>query len=283
MRPRGEVGIHATGTQNTSTYFANGSYLELLAVHDRSKVAEHRPHFLEFLEKHEGASIVALSTSSAETTSRLLTARGFPVSEPSPGSVQRPTDKEMPPPKWWTVRFNDAAARPAPLFFIQYVETDYDDMFENWDEGYSEVKKFPDYRHPNTALGISEIWLAVNDLNAAAKAYQQMGFKVGADSIAPSFNAKVREIEVVRQRILLLQPMDATGIVASFLESRGEGVLGVGIEVENLESARALISGNIKRRMEIVPGLRGQDSVLVPAAAAHGVWLQFQQEEARRP
>jgi catechol 2,3-dioxygenase-like lactoylglutathione lyase family enzyme len=276
MRPRGEVSIHPTGTKNTSIYFANQSYLELLAINDREKVAQNRPHYIEFLSKHEGALFYALSTSSAAQTARYLGGRGFAVKDPAPGAVQRPTDKEMPPPKWLTVAFEKSVLPPLFTFFIEYKNTDYQDMFMDWDEGYSEVKKLPEFRHPNTALGISAVWVAVRDVAAASKEYETMGLPAGGNFISSAFDARGVEIKVVRQRVLLLQPQGKSGKVASFLATRGEGVIGVSIEVESLETARTLIERNLKRKFKPQNNLSGK-SILIPPEMAHGIWIELHQ------
>lgn len=277
MRPRGEVSIHPTGTKNTSTYFANQSYLELLAINDRDKVAQHRPHYIDFLSKHEGAWIYALSTSSAAETARHLESRGFDVKAPEPGTVQRPTDKEMPPPKWWTVGFRQSPRPPLFAFFIEYKDTDYEDMFAHWDEGYREIRKLPEVRHPNTALGISAVWVAVRDLSAAKKEFSRTGLSTTGNFTSSSFGATGTGIGVMRQRVLLLKPDGKSGRVQSFLAARGEGVMGVSIEVENLETARALIETNLKRKVVLEDGLSGR-SILIPPDLAHGLWIEFHQE-----
>lgn len=276
MRPRGEVGIHATGTKNTSTYFANQSYLELLAINDREKVAQSRPHYIEFLKHHEGGLLYALSTSSAAQTADFLKRRGLEVSAPEPGTVQRPADIEMPPPKWWTVRFKTPVMSPIFAFFIEYKDTDYQDMFANWDEGYPEVKKLPEFRHANTALGISAIWVAVRDVAAASREYGKIGLQSGGNFTSAVFDANGVEIKVVRQRLLLLQPKGKSGKVASFLSTRGEGIIGISIEVENLETARTLIENNLKRKFELQKSLSGR-SILIPADEAHGIWIELHQ------
>jgi hypothetical protein len=54
---------------------------------------------------------------------------------------------------------------------------------------------------------------------------------------------------------VLLEPKGKTGKAASFLAERGEGIMGVSIEVESLATARALLEKNTKRQFASYSGL----------------------------
>ena len=86
-----------------------------------------------------------------------------------------------------------------------------------------------------------------------------------------------REIEAGGGRIVLLEPKGKTGKAASFLAERGEGIMGVSIEVGSLETARALLEKNTKRDFVSYAGAYG-NSILIPAELAHGVWIEMFQK-----
>ncbi len=269
----GVAGRHASGTANASSYFANQSYLELLAVDDREKVAANDPGLLAFLEKGPGAFAAALSTSSASATAARLEALGLAPTAPSPGTVQRATDAKPPPPKWLTVEMREAAG--LPLFFIQYLRVDYADIFHHWDEGYAQARAAPYYRQPNGARGVSALWIAVPDLEAASKTLQALSSSPGRDYRCPALGADVREFALVRQAIRLLRPVDAGGPTARFIAERGQGILGFSVEVERLDDVAGRLRDLPGSTGDVGPCFPAGRSLLVPGALAGGAWIEF--------
>jgi hypothetical protein len=87
-----------------------------------------------------------------------------------------------------------------------------------------------------------------------------------------------QEIEAGQGPILLLQPQNTTGTVSSFLAERGaEGIMGVSVEVGNLQTARSLLESNTKLQFQPYAGPYGQ-SILIPPEFTHGVWIEFFQK-----
>ncbi|MBL8307049.1 MAG: VOC family protein [Rubrivivax sp.] len=277
MPAPGVSGRHPSGTVNASAYFADQSYLELLAVRERELVARHHPETLAFLDRQEGVLALALSTSSARDTAAALRARGLRMRDPAAGTVQRASDAAPPPPKWWVAAFEKPA--PAPLFFIEYLGTDYADMALNWAEGYREAQAAPAYRHANGALGLSAVWLVVRDIAAESALYERLLSAPVRDFDSTALGARVREFRLVRQRLFLLQALDDAGAAGRFLAERGPGVMGVSVGVRDLTvTAARLLAGPVPlaRRQ---PGLVKSDTLLVPGPRAAGLWLEF--HEAR--
>lgn len=273
LPPPGVAGRHASGTVNASAYFADQSYLELLAVGDAALVARHQPDTLAFLERHEGALALALSTSSASATAAALRARGLRVRDPGAGTVQRASDATPPPPKWWSLAFEKPA--PAPLFFIEYLRTDYADIAQHWDEGFREAQAAPAYAHANGALGLSAVWLVVRDLDAETALYRQLLSAPLRDFDSVTLGARVREFRLVRQRVFLLQPLEAATPAGRFLATRGPGVMGASVAVRDLRATAARLPGGAGAVARRAPGLVQSDSLLVPGERAAGLWLEF--------
>jgi hypothetical protein len=84
----------------------------------------------------------------------------------------------------------------------------------------------------------------------------------------PEFGATAKEIVLEHGSIFLLDATDPAGPTARRLKARGEGILAVRITVTDLNQARKQIGEkNISTN---------QQSILVSAENAAGVWLQFQ-------
>ena len=59
-----------------------------------------------------------------------------------------------------------------------------------------------------------------------------------------------------------------------FLADRGEGIMGVSLEVSSLATARALLERNTMRKVASYPGPYG-DSILIPAELANGMSIEM--------
>ena len=268
IQPRGVVSVLGSGMKISSAFFEDGSYLMLSAVNDLEKARVNRPSYLTFLEKHEGAKFLMLNVSSAQGTARFLRARGLDVSDPGARTLMAPGTKEMPPPTGWAVTFNKPILPDDSIGFVQYAARE---------ERIRQAIAAGRTRHPNTAKRIAAVWIVVRDLRAATKAFGLAGLYAGEARKFPAIGATGREIEAAGGRIVLLEPKGRTGKAASLLAERGEGIMGVSIEVASLETARALLEKNTKREFGSYAGAYGK-SILIPAELAHGVWIEMFQK-----
>jgi len=258
-------GKHPNGTRNGGPALESG-YLELITFWDRTKTEG--GVVAKFLEKHEGLLFLGLDVSSVDDTAKLLRSRGFNIQGPESGSINVDPDQHEQPDQplgsWRLVGLQSgpvpAAQLPAKstdaIFFIQYQPT----------------------VHPNTAKKLSSVYMGVRNLEASVKEYESMGFRAARKLAAPQLEAQAQEIEAGQGTILLLQPRESAGKVASFLAERGaEGIMGVSIEVASLQTARSLLEANTKRHFERYAGPYGQ-SILIPPEFTHGVWIEFFQK-----
>jgi catechol 2,3-dioxygenase-like lactoylglutathione lyase family enzyme len=261
-------GKHLNGTRNGGPALESG-YLELITFWDRTKTEG--GVVAKFLEKHEGPFFLGLDVSPVDDTAKLLRTRGFDIQGPESGSInvdpdqhEQPDQPDQPLGSWRPVGLQSgpvpAAHLPAKsadaIFFIQYQPT----------------------VHPNTAKKLSSVWMGVRNLEASEKEYESMGFRAARNLAAPQLGARGQEIEAGQGTILLLQPQESAGKVASFLAERGaEGIMGVSIEVASLQTARSLLETNTKRQFEPYVGPYGQ-SILIPPELTHGVWIEFFQK-----
>ena len=114
----------------------------------------------------------------------------------------------------------------------------------------------------------------MRDLETATKAYEAIGLDAGRTVELPELGAIGGEMKLGPLTVLLLQPGNENAKVASFLADRGEGIMGVSIEVRDLEIARKLIETNTGRRFAPHVGPYGK-SILIAAEIAHGLWIEM--------
>ncbi len=267
--PRGR---HPGGTENAAVAFESHGYLELLTVYDANGSGAR--DFVSFLSKQEGALAVGLDTSSADLTATHLRGAGLEVRGPTDGTITYDGVDETPPVLWKGVE----VVTPSPylgdfVFFIEY----------NREAHAALVRKHPELetrteppQHRNGARAIKSFWLAVDDLESAARSYTSVGFPVGPEKPVPDLQATGREVEAGGGSILLLKSDALHGPVTAFLERRhaAAGFMGTTLWAGDLRGAEQALPASILSRAEDQSG-RESRSLLIPAEHTHGVWIEL--------
>jgi catechol 2,3-dioxygenase-like lactoylglutathione lyase family enzyme len=271
--PPGESAILPSGFKFGGADFEAGS-LEWRAIDDLERAARNRQRFVNFAEKHEGALTIVLGVSSLDATASFLRTRGFEVDAlPAPWTVEGTTT-----PIWRALVFRDmflpadpggGMSDASPTRVMSFAQYD-----PAWAERQRRTKPKERPRHPNTARRLKAVWMAVRDLGNAAKAYESVGLHAGRKRALPALGATGREITAGQAVILLMQPQAKRGTVASFLVERGEGIMGVSIEVDDVKTARTLVEANSRRTYTPYAGPYGR-SILIPADLARGVSIEL--------
>jgi len=258
-------GNASNGTRNKLIWLQTGM-LEIITSWDRTKAEG--GVVASFIERHEGGLFLGLEATPVNETAKLLRSRGFDIRGPKTESLLDDPEQHDRAPSSWSRAGVATGAVPAgrlptkstdAIFFVQY-------------------DPFDETVHPNTSKKLVSVWMGVRDLEGSIKAYESIGFPRGRKLVLPQLGAKGQEIEAGQGSILLLQPENTMGKVASFLAERGaEGVMGVSIEVASLQTARSLLEANTNRQFEPYAGPYGQ-SVLIPPEFTRGIWIEFFQK-----
>ncbi len=265
-------GRHPGGTENAIAGFESHGYLELLTVYDPNGSGAR--DFVAFLSSQEGAVAVGLDTSSADLTAAHLRRAGLEVRGPTAGTITYDGVDETPPVLWKGVE----VVTPSPylsdfVFFIEY----------NREAQAALVRKHPELerrtqppQHGNGARAIKSFWLAVDDLELAARTYASAGFPVGPERSVPALEAKGREVEAGGGSILLLKSDAPHGPVAGFLKRRqaAAGLMGTTLWTPDLREAEEALPASILPRAEDKSG-HGNRSLLIPPELTHGVWIEL--------
>jgi catechol 2,3-dioxygenase-like lactoylglutathione lyase family enzyme len=128
--------------------------------------------------------------------------------------------------------------------------------------------------HANTAKRIDTLFLVVADLDAAIDFYEGLGLEVRFKNKKVHYlGARGAEVHYRDQTVALLVP-DGPGLVADFAADRGEGILGVSIEVGSLQTARTLINGNTGLGLQAFKD-KGRSRFLIPASLTHGFLIEM--------
>lgn len=89
---------------------------------------------------------------------------------------------------------------------------------------------------------VSHIGIAVNSIEESAKVYTDvLGLKVENIEVVEDQRAKTAIIPVGETKIELIESTSPEGAIAKFIESRGEGIHHLALEVDNIEGTLAAL------------------------------------------
>jgi len=128
-------------------------------------------------------------------------------------------------------------------------------------------------------MKISHIGIAVNDLDAALKDYESLGFRQHKRGFVEEQKVEVISMEIWESSIELIKPT-AEGAVSKFLASKGEGIHHLAIAVDNIEQALEGARRKGLRLIDELPriGFGGKKIAFVHPAGMHGVLVELVEE-----
>ena len=127
---------------------------------------------------------------------------------------------------------------------------------------------------------ISHLGMAVKDLEAAREFYRSV-FKLESSDpiIGGEGSLRVSMVKVGEVLIELIEPIGNEGVMAKFLEKRGEGFHHICYEVDDIRAAvSSLKSAGLDVLGEPKPGAEGM-SVFLHPRGTHGVLVEFVEKE----
>ena len=129
------------------------------------------------------------------------------------------------------------------------------------------------------ALKVDHLGIAVPSLDAAVAAYEALGFRVEARHEVPSEKVRTAFLPVGESHLELLEPTDATSVIARFLEKRS-GLHHVCVLVDDLDAALAEMRSRGVPLLDENPrvGAGGCRVAFVHPKGAAGVLLELKEE-----
>ena len=127
---------------------------------------------------------------------------------------------------------------------------------------------------------ISHLGIAVKDLDESMNFYRTvLGLDPSSPVIGGGGSIKASMIKVGEVHLELLQPLGNEGVMAKFLEKRGEGIHHVCYEVDDInEEINSLKAKGIEALGEPTPGAEGLSAFLHPKGT-HGVLVELVQKD----
>jgi len=128
-------------------------------------------------------------------------------------------------------------------------------------------------------MKISHIGIAVNDLDAALRDYESLGFKLHKRGFVEEQHVEVIAMEIGESSIELIKP-SAEGAVSKFLASKGEGIHHLAIKVDDIDKALAGAKQKGLRLIDERPriGFGGNKIAFVHPTGMHGVLVELVEE-----
>lgn len=124
------------------------------------------------------------------------------------------------------------------------------------------------------------IGVAVRSLEDAVASYQKFGLQTETIEDVPLQGVRVAFLRTGGVRLELLQSLRSDGVIARFIERRGEGIHHLAFETKDIraEMRRLRTAGLELVDEEPRPGARGRLVAFVHPRSTHGVLLELVEE-----
>ena len=125
---------------------------------------------------------------------------------------------------------------------------------------------------------IRAVHIAVNSVEEAAKEYaDKFGLEVSRSGDLPDMGVKNAILPVGDAVLELIEPLEpGEGVLARFLQNRGEGVYMMALEVENLDAAVKSLQAKDVRMTNADPESRAKGGpVFIHPRSTHGVLIEM--------
>ena len=124
--------------------------------------------------------------------------------------------------------------------------------------------------------GISHTGIAVKNLDEAVKVYQALGAELGEIHNAPESGMRAAMVSAGGDTLELIEPVGEGGVIGKFIESRGEGIHHLCIEVDDIKKTLADLANKGIRLIDTKPrqGIEGMVAFIHPKAM-NGVLIEL--------
>ncbi len=126
-------------------------------------------------------------------------------------------------------------------------------------------------------MKIDHVAIAVNDLEAAVKQYQEALAVTDVEfETIETEGVKVGILHLANGRIELMQPTNDNSPIKKFLEKKGEGLHHLALETDNIEGEVIRMEGcGIQFLGKIRPGSAGTKVTFIHPKSLHGVLAEL--------
>ncbi len=131
---------------------------------------------------------------------------------------------------------------------------------------------------------IDHIGIAVKSLHEALSVFKDaLGMEVTSTEVVETQKVRVAFLPLGEVNVELLEPTEDGSNIGKFIESRGEGIHHIAVEVDDIARAldRLKEKGVKLINSEPVPGAHGTRIAFIHPKATHGVLMELVEKSAR--
>ncbi|HYS17103.1 MAG TPA: VOC family protein [Candidatus Binatia bacterium] len=258
-------GAHTDRATHDAIAFQQEDYLELLSLRERRPAAALVPgssdaRLAEFLAAGGGFRYVAVQSDDLAADVAAMRQRGVEVSDATEGARRTPAGQEL---RWKAAGLGPR--NPLPIFFVQHLTP--------LDERRRQVPGAGD--HPNGALRLDRVYIAVPDVRGAAESYGRvLGMPVPKIQRGAVIKADMAVFDLGPTGLTVAQPAEP-GPAAEALARRGPGPFQVLYRTRSMDAAARWMEGH--GMPPPARGVRntGEQAMLVGPAQACGAYIGF--------
>jgi catechol 2,3-dioxygenase-like lactoylglutathione lyase family enzyme len=256
-------GAHTGRATHNAIAFLDGDYLELLSLRDRDAPVvpgSSQARLAEFLARGGGFRYVAIQSDDLAGDVAGMRGRGVDVSELAEGARTAPNGQEL---RWKAASLG--AANPLPIFFVQHLTP--------LAERRRQVARAGD--HPNGALRLDRVYIAVPDLAAATETYARvLGMRVPKTQRGAVIKADMAVFDLGPTGLTVAHAAEP-GPAAEALSRRGPGPFQVLYRTSSMNAAARWMADH-----GMPPAARsvrntGEQAMLVGPEQACGAYIGF--------
>lgn len=127
---------------------------------------------------------------------------------------------------------------------------------------------------------LDHIGVAVKDLEASIKIYENLGFTVESVDEVPGFGVKVAFLPMESGSVELVQPVEENSAMARYLEKKGQGIHHLCFEVNDIRAELARLEASGVQLVDRVPrqGAHGTLVAFLHPGSTGGVLIELTQK-----
>ena len=256
-------GAHTGRATHNAIAFQQDDYLELLSLRDLDAPVtpgSSDARLAEFLARGGGFRYVAVQSDDLAADVEAMRRRGVDVSDPADGARRAPGGQEL---RWRAAGLG--AGNPLPIFFVQHLTP--------LAERRRQVARAGE--HPNGALRLDRVYIAVDDVAASARTYARvLGVAVPKTQRGAVIKADMTVFDLGPTGLTVAQPAEP-GPAAEALAGRGPGPFQVLYRTRSMDAAARWMEGH-----GLPPPARGirntgEQAMLVGPEQACGAYVGF--------
>jgi catechol 2,3-dioxygenase-like lactoylglutathione lyase family enzyme len=253
-------GVHPGRGTHNAVAFLDEDYVELMSVRDAGEyrqAAGAGGGLLDFLAKGGGFRFVAVQSSDLAADVAAMRSRGVEIGDPVAGGRRTPDGREL---RWKSATLGPR--HPLPIFFIEHLTP----LAE---------RRGAIPTHPNGALRVDRVYIAVTDVAASAAAYAQvLGLPAPKVQRGAVIKADMAVFDLGPTGLTIAQPA-APGPAAEALSRRGPGPFQALYRTSSMDAAARWMTEH--GMPPPARGVRntGEQAMLVTPEHACGVYIGF--------